>query len=341
VTAGIHEPRTAVLVMAYGGPDCLEAVGPFMCELIGREPVGPMLERIQSRYAQIGGKSPLPEIAADMAMALESRLASDGLVIPVRVGFRYTPPKIGDTLGEFYDADIRHVIAVSLSPFESKATNTAYMCAVEEALPGLPGLAVTYLPPLHTLDAFVELHAQELREATDRLDTDPGDVLTVFTAHSLPVEDLQNPELYASGLRVVAREIAARLDMPSAAEFTDSARLPGIASFGAPDSGRPWLLAYQSKGQRPGEWLGPDIEDVMSVAAESGFAALVVSPIGFATEHMETRYDLDIVEADRARELGITFDRGVAPNDAPELIAQIARSIAEVVSRRSADTGER
>lgn len=332
MTASVGESRTAVIVMAYGGPDCLEAVGPFMRELIGREPVGPMLERIQSRYAQIGGKSPLPEIAADMAAALGARLEADGTTLPVRVGFRYTPPKIGDVLRDFYADGIRHVVAVSLSPFESKATNTAYMCAIDEALPGLPGLSITHIPPLHELDAFVEFHAGELRDALDRLETDSGNVLTVFTAHSLPVEDLESPELYASRLRSVAGDIASRLGMASAVEFTDSARLPGIASFGAPDSGQPWLLAYQSKGQRPGEWLGPDIEDVMNVAAEVGFAAIAVSPIGFATEHMETRYDLDIVEANRARDLAIAFDRGVAPNDARELIAHIARAVADAAA---------
>ncbi len=329
MTQGFDRASTAVLVMAYGGPDCLDAVGPFMCDLTGREPGPEMLERIQARYAAIGGKSPLPEIADGFAAALESRLAEDGFAVPVVTGFRYAPPKIGDVLALLYESGVRTVVGVSLSPFESKSTSTAYEGAVEEALAGLPGMRVVHTPALGGLAAFAQLHLSALDAALYRVGSPQSRTLVAFTAHSLPVADLETPELYASGLHRVAGEIARGLGMEPGADFSASERLPGIATFGAPDSHRPWVLAYQSKGQRPGEWLGPDIADVMNAAVTSGFEAIAVSPIGFATEHMETRYDLDVVEAARAAELGVEFVRSAAPNSAPELIAAVSSAVIE------------
>lgn len=318
----VPDSRTAVMVMAYGGPDCLEAVGPFMCELIGREIPDEMLARVQKRYELIGGKSPLPEIACEIAGALEAGLAAAGRPYPVVVGFRYTAPRIEDTLAELHDRGVRRVIAVSLSPFESKSTATAYESAARKAVDGLPDMDIVFAPPWHLLEPFVAFHAEQLGDALARIDSPPQKTLVVFTAHSLPVADLETPERYASGLRSVASSVAKRLGLPAGSPGS-SAELPGIEAFGALDSPRPWLLAYQSKGQRPGEWLGPDVSDVMQAAARAGFSAVVLSPIGFATEHMETLYDLDIVEAQRADALGLGFARGVAPNADPDLIAGV------------------
>lgn len=330
----IHDPdlrATAVLLMAYGGPDCLDAVGPFMCDLTGREPGPEMLARIQARYAAIGGKSPLPEIAHGFAAALEAKLAEVDLAVPVVVGFRYAPPKIGEVLEGLYEAGIRAVVGVSLSPFESKSTSTAYSGAVDEALDRLPGMRVVYAPAFATLPEFAALHERSLRSALDSLDA-PGDrILTAFTAHSLPVADLETPERYVAGLREVSSTIALEVGFAPGADFSASERLPGIAAFGAPDSARPWVLAYQSKGQRAGDWIGPDIADVMEIAAREGFEGIAVSPIGFATEHMETRYDLDVVETERASRLGLQFARGAAPNSAPELVDAVAASVLRAI----------
>ena len=145
------------------------------------------------------------------------------------------------------------------------------------------------------------------------------------------IRRLERATHLASGLRSVASDIASRLGFEAGDDFSASRRLPGIASFGAPDADRAWMLAYQSKGQRPGEWLGPDIAEVMDRAATQGFSAVVVCPIGFATEHMETRYDLDVVEARRAEDLGIRFARGQAPNDHPLLVEAAASAVGELL----------
>jgi len=334
VTEAFDCGSSAVLLMAYGGPDCLEAVGPFMCDLTGREPGPEMLARVQARYASIGGKSPLPEIAQGFAGALEASLARGGCSVPVAVGFKYTHPKIGDVLAGLHERGIRSVVGVSLSPFESKSTSTAYEGAVSEALPGLPGMRVEYAPALGELPEFAAAHAVALAEALGRVRASRSETLVVFTAHSLPVADLETPERYITGLRRVASHLAEEAGWSRGTDFAASELLGDIASFGALEGDSPWMLAYQSKGMRPGEWLGPDLADVMAAAAAAGIKAVVVSPIGFATEHMETRYDLDVVEADRASGLGIEFARGAAPNSHPALVGAVSSAVVRAMGHR-------
>lgn len=323
-----------VLVMAYGGPDCLDAVGPFMECLIGRPSSADVIARVTSRYAAIGGCSPLPAITDDFVTSIALELGHRGAAIPVVAGFKYTEPSIGTALNGMYARGVRHVAAVSLSPFESNSTSTAYQAAVSDALADMPDMHVDFIEAIGDMPVFVELHREALSSALERVsDVDAHEILTVFTAHSLPESDLETPERYVSGLRRVSGEIAADLGFEDGADFSASPRLPGIASYGSPDAARPWILAYQSKGMRPGAWLGPDLEDVMTLAVECGFRAIVVSPIGFATEHMETAYDLDIVEAGHARELGIEFERGQAPNDEPRLVSALSSAVLKVADR--------
>ncbi len=327
-----------VLVMAYGGPDCLDAVGPFVENLIGRPSSLDVIERVKSRYTAIGGCSPLPAITGGFVSSIALELDRLGMPLPVVAGFKYTEPSIGSVLRGMYARGVRKVIAVSLSPFQSKATSTAYASAVNEAIEDMSEMNVQYVEAIGDMSIFVELHRESLSSASERVaDIDAHEVLTVFTAHSLPVSDLEAPELYVSGLRRVADEIAADLGYEAGADFSSCQRLPGIESFGSPDAAEPWMLAYQSKGMRPGAWLGPELEDVMALAAEHGFRAIVVSPIGFATEHMETAYDLDIVETGHAHELGIGFERGLAPNDDPRLVAAISSAILGILDRSTSE----
>ena len=107
--------------------------------------------------------------------------------------------------------------------------------------------------------------------------------------------------------------------------------LAGVDAFGGRNGDAPWLLAFQSKGRRGGAWLGPDLDDVIDAAGAAGYRALVVLPIGFALDHMETLYDLDVSSAERARDAGLLFARALAPNDAAPMIDALAASVRDAV----------
>ncbi len=138
-------PRTGVLITGFGGPDSLDAVAPFMCNLMGRDPSDELVERVCRRYLAIGGSSPLAEIAGSIAVKLSEELSDDDETWPIEVGMRYWHPFIEDGLGRLKEVGCDRVVAVSLSPFESKVATEAYREAIAEASESL-GIEVIEAP---------------------------------------------------------------------------------------------------------------------------------------------------------------------------------------------------
>lgn len=321
--------KTGVLIAGFGGPDCLDAVGPFMCNLMGREPSEQLLEQVKTRYLAIGGSSPLGEIAAGIAAALSDELKDQGEPMPVVVGMCYWRPYIDDALAALKNGGVSRVIVVSLSPFESKVAQQAYRDIINETAERLGGLEIVEAPLVSELTAFTDYMATSTAAALTDLDPVEGAVI-VFTAHSLPEEDLEEDDPYVAGLRRVADTVAERLGLGAGAEGQSSDVLGGLPVYGSPGPDRPWFLVYQSKGRKPGTWLGPDLDDFIEACATSGVPSIVVSPIGFLTDHMETLYDLDIVAADKALTSGVEFMRAPVPNDEPSLIKAIAEAVLDL-----------
>ncbi len=309
---------SGVLLTAFGGPDCLEAVGPFMCNLMGREPSDEVLERARRKYMTIGGASPLVPIAESIAQALEVALVSTGPV-PVAVGMRYSEPSIPRAMHSLAARGVTRFVTLSLSPFEFRVSSGAYREAVAEAGRDLPGVEVVEAPMLHDAEGFRVFLTEACGEAIRELG-EQAKPLVVFTAHSLPEGELEVDDPYVRELRRVADEVARGAGLGKAGEIADDGRLPGVATFGNLGGVRPWVFAYQSKGARPGAWLGPDIGEVADAAAQAGYSGMAVCPLGFVTDHMETLYDLDVVVADAVFSADMDFARAAVPNDAPILI---------------------
>lgn len=323
---------TAVMLVGFGGPDCIDSVRPFMCNLMGCEPSDELVIRVERRYLTIGGASPLPAIARQMAQALEAKLIEGGHKVPVVLGMRYWPPLIGDTLRGLHHHGFRKVIVVFLSPFESRVSTGAYRQAFDEVLPELEGMELVEAPPLHTLSGFGGLLVGGTAEAlTEVKDHQPA--LLIFTAHSLPVTDLDDDDRYVPALRETVDRIVAILQVEKGAVLDGSdERLAGIEAYGSLEDPQPWVFAYQSKGNRPCEWLGPDVDDVVDAAVAGGFKSIVVAPVGFATDHMETLYDLDVVLAGRVFDAELEFARAAVPNADELLVESIADAIAPLIS---------
>lgn len=322
--------RTGVLLLGFGGPDSLEAVGPFMCNLMGREPSEELVARVCLRYLTIGGSSPLAGIAAEIATGIESRLSEAGHDVPVRVGMRYWNPYIKDSLAALKDLGCQRVITVSLSPFESKVTSGAYRQAIAEAVESLGGIEIIEAPLLSEMPEFVTFLASATAVAISDIEPNDGAVV-VFTAHSLPESDLLESDPYVAGLERVANAVAAALGMGDGVHGAGGAILPGIEAFGSTLAPRAWFLAFQSKGERPGAWLGPDIDAVIDAASGSGVSALVVCPIGFMTDHMETLYDLDVVAAGRVLDEDLEWARARVPNDDADVLDGLSRVVSELL----------
>jgi protoporphyrin/coproporphyrin ferrochelatase len=322
--------RTGVLLLGFGGPDSIESVEPFMCNLMGRVPSPELVQRICGNYDRIGGKSPLVDIATDIAEGLRAHLAEYGRDVPVRVGMRYWHPYITDSMRELAGAGCERIVTVSLSPFESEVASGAYRVAIEEALESLPGVDVVEAPLASELPAFADFMAESTLVALSGLADDDG-ALVAFTAHSLPEADLVENDPYVGGLEAIAQGVASRLGWSVGAEGAGQPLLAGFSAFGSVEGPQPWLMVYQSKGARPGAWLEPSLEDLIGVAAAAGVKSLVVTPIGFMTDHMETLFDLDIVAATKAAQAGLAFVRAPVPNDDELVVAALAEAVAKLV----------
>ena len=304
---------TGVLLTAFGGPDSLESVGPFMARFMGREPSAQAVAVAQDKYRAIGGASPLPATALAIAASLQRHLADLGHAVPVRAGMRYWEPSIDSAVAELAAAGARRIVMVSLSAFESKVTCESYRTAAHQAAGTIEYVDVCEAPTLHLAPQYRDFFGHACAHALDSIRA--RHPLVVMTAHSLPLADVSDDDPYVRGLREVADAVAAIAGLAPGADVAGDERLPGIDAFGSLEGPVAWVQGYQSRGARPGGWLGPDLEDVMEVAAHSGYDSVVVVPIGFAIDHMETLWDLDVAAAERAVALGLGFVRTAVPND--------------------------
>jgi ferrochelatase len=322
--------RTGVLLLGFGGPESIDSVRPFMCNLMDREPSDELVETVCRRYLAIGGGSPLPEIAQSIAEGLEERLGQKGKPAPVRVGMRYWHPFIADAVAELMELGCDRIVTYSLSPFESKAASGAYREAIEAVVAEHGHLEIVEAPLLSTNEEFADYFAGSTAVAIEDLEPNDG-AIVVFTAHSLPLADLVDNDPYVLGLEDVAQQIAEKLGMARGHPDAGTSKLGGFSALGTTEHPRAWFLAYQSKGARQGGWLGPQLDDLIPAVAASNYNAIVVVPIGFTTDHMETLYDLDIVAAGAALDADVEFMRAKVPNDDPRILDAITEVVAPLI----------
>lgn len=291
-----------VALLAFGGPADLEHIPDFLSRMTGREPTPETLEFVRGRYATIGGTSPLPEMTARQARALQARLVQE-LAFPLRVrhGFLYTEPSVADCLSEL---DGHEVVALPLSPFGSRLTFDKYREALDAA-------NAEYVPILRDWFAgvgFVKAVSRRIAEALDGCDANEWAVL--FTAHNIPLENVLEGDPYVDQLQQTIAQLVA-LTMPG-----------------------DWRLAFQSKGRGGGQWLEPETEDAVRMLAADGWEKLLVVPVGFVSDNIETRYDLDIELRQFAEGLGMEYRRSQAPNDSPYFIEALGDVVIEHLAHR-------
>lgn len=307
-------PSYAVLLMAYGGPDSLEDVEPYLLDVRGGRPTPPALvEEIRHRYATIGGRSPLLEITRAQARALEERLSLDGgAKSRVYVGMRHWQPRIAEAVERMVRDGARRVVAICMAPHYSRMSTGAYFARLREAADGVGvPLEVAGVESWHDNAWLVRALAQRVADALDRFPAEDRDrVQVVFSAHSLPTRVVADGDPYDSQLRETARLVAARVGL-------------------VPDR---WQFCYQSAGASSVPWLGPPIEEVVLELARSGRRQILVAPVGFVSDHVEILYDLDVGAKSLASDHGARLERTESLNTSPTFV----EALADVVRERAA-----
>lgn len=297
----------AVLMMAYGGPSSLDDIEPYLLDVMGgRAPSATTIADVREHYARIGGRSPLLDITRAQASALQDALNANATTSCWRVfvGMRHWRPYIKDAVAEIAQSGIRNVIALCMTPHYSPLSVGAYFARLHEAQAALHAdLAVTQVNNWHTQPLLIEAIAAGITAARDRFPTATRQqVVVLFTGHSLPATP---GDPYASQLSETAELVASLLGLEAES----------------------WRLCYQSTGRRSGAWLGPSVEDVIVQLAGTGRKHLIVAPIGFVADHVETLYDIDIECHDLAAAHGAHLERSASLNTSPTFISALANIV--------------
>ncbi|WP_374100719.1 ferrochelatase [Naasia sp. SYSU D00057] len=301
----------AILLASFGGPEGQDDVIPFLRNVTrGRGIPDERLEEVAHHYRAFGGVSPINDQNRELKAAIEAELERRGIDLPVLWGNRNWDPYLRDTLREAADAGHRKLLAIATSAYSSYSSCRQYREDIALALDetGLAGtLEVDKVRQFFDHPGFVEPFIEGVRDGIAQLEEAlPGiDVATeahvLFATHSIPTED-------------------ARRSGPTERGFGEggayAAQHLAVAEVVMAESGRglPWDLVYQSRSGPPSQpWLEPDINDRIEELAEAGVRAVVIVPLGFVSDHMEVKWDLDTEALETAGEHGVLAVRVPTP----------------------------
>jgi ferrochelatase len=309
--------KTAVLLLQMGGPDSLAAVEPFLYNLfsdrdiikIGPAFLQPFIARMivkrrapksAANYRDIGGKSPLRELTEQQAAELEKLLGTDFRCF---VAMRYWKPFTDEALAAIRMEGIGRIVALSLYPHYSRATSGSSFNELEKCLsrsklrPELSYIRQFYNHPLY-IQALVEKIELGLSGFADR-----SKVQLFFSAHSLPQSFITDGDPYLDHIQETVRLVMERFE--------------GVAHH----------LAFQSRAG-PVKWLEPSTGDKLKDLAALGHREVLMVPLSFVSDHIETLHEIDIEYREEAHKLGITdFRRMESLNSSSTFI----RCLAELV----------
>jgi ferrochelatase len=284
--------KSAVVLMAYGSPERLSDVPAYYADIRGGRPIAPEhLADLVERYRRLGieDSSPLNAITEETRAALEAELG-----LPVFTGMKHWTPRIAEAAETALASGAGEIVGLVLAPHYSALSIAGYREQLERALAGRAELR--FVESWHDEPGFVELLADRVRGA---------DAHVVFTAHSLPARILASGDPYRDQLLETSRLVAE------------------AAGLGA------WSFSFQSESPTGEPWLGPDILDHLQALRRQGVERVLICPVGFVSDHLEIRWDLDVEAQEKAAELGIRLERIEMPNADPAFV----RTLAGIVKR--------
>jgi ferrochelatase len=296
----------ALLLLSFGGPEAPEDVLPFLENVVrGRGVPRERLLEVAEHYSHFGGVSPINEQNRALLAAIRAELD-----LPVYWGNRNWHPLVEDTVATMRADGVRRALVFVTSAYTSYSGCRQYQddlararSAVGEGAPELDKLRHYFNHP-----GFIEPAADGVRAAL----VGRPDARLVFTAHSIPLsmEASSGPRghLYTAQLREASRLVA------------EAVRGPG-AEFD---------VVWQSRSGPPSvPWLEPDVNDHLAALAAAGTGAVVVSPIGFVSDHMEVLFDLDVEAREAAAAAGIGFARAQTAGTHPAFVSMLRELVQE------------
>jgi ferrochelatase len=306
-----------VVALNFGGPDSLAAVQPFLRNLFAdpdviqlgwARPVQPLLARFIARrraafsraaYAQIGGRSPIRDESSAQVQAVVRDMAAAGVLARPYLAMSYWHPFPAETAAVMRADGITQALLLPLHPQRSRTTSGSAFRTVEAAL---AGIATARIDGYATAPGYIEALCDRITDALGQLpEMERATAPVLFSAHGLPVDYIRRGDPYLDDIRATVAAVTRRLGLQDRSQ-----------------------LAFQSRvGRR--RWLAPSTEEALDALAAAGHRAVVVVPVSFTGEHLETLQEIDILYRERAAARGIvSFARARAVGYHPAFIAGLA-----------------
>jgi ferrochelatase len=339
-----------VILLNLGGPDSLQAVRPFLYNLFSDRQIirlGPAFMQIplawlistlrskktETMYRQIGGKSPIFEITSAQAKELEAALnreSTSPLTYKVYIGMRYWRPYTEEVVAQISRDGIRKIVGLSLYPQYSVTTSGSSLSHLKKASSGY-NMEVVTVDSWHNHPLYIKALADVIKKGLNSFDGESnppsppfsqggqkgitgsaGDVSVLFSAHSLPQKIIDQGDPYVDQTLETIREVE---------------KLIAIR----------WHLSFQSKSG-PVKWLEPSTDDKLEELARDGAKNVLIVPISFVSDHIETLYEIDILYKNLARKLNINLKRTESLNTHPLFIEALRDIVLKSLNPKSADS---
>jgi ferrochelatase len=290
----VNDGKTGVILLNMGGPDRLDDVEPFLFNLFSDRDIiklgPPFLQKFiagiisrrrapksRSIYNRIGGSSPLKKITSQQAMALSDALSVHGNFI-VSFAMRYWPPFAESALQEMKGENVSKLVVLPLYPHFSKATTGSSIKHLQASLTRIcPDVPVNIIESWPTQPLYVQAVAENIIRGLK--DFNGARTAVVYSAHSLPVSFIAEGDPYVEHIRQSIEAIE------------------GI-------TGIPGHLCYQSRSG-PVEWLSPSTEEMIDKLAADGCRHILMVPLSFVSDHVETLYEIGMHYRELAGNKGI------------------------------------
>jgi ferrochelatase len=291
-----------VLLLAHGAPDRLEDIPAFLLNVRGgRKLPDAAVNEIVRRYSVIGG-SPLLRLTILQAEALAKLLGR-----PVYVGMRNWKPFIAQAVLKIKAEGVQRIVALCLAPQNSGTSIGLYKKFLFEDVERFAlDLQVEFIESWQNHPGLVEAFREKVATALAQAQAEAGSpVPVIFTAHSVPERTIQGGDPYLRQVRETAALVAKAL---------------GLEDFS---------VAFQSQGMTSEPWLGPTVESLIDHLASCGQRHVLLAPVGFACDHIETLYDIDVAFREYGKAKGVTVHRSASLNDSPRFIQALAAIVTE------------
>jgi len=298
---GHKQEKIGIVLLNLGGPDSLDAVEPFLYNLfvdpdiidfpgsfLVRKPLARLISskrhpRIQEQYKQIGGKSPLKDFTLGQAALLEEKL-NEKIPTRVFVAMRYWHPFTEEVLDALERENITKVILLPLYPQYSKATTLSSVKEWEKQLKmrGNTNIEWSLIENYYDFPPYIEACVERINQGLEKFPTEKRDAVDIlFSAHGTPLKLVREGDPYSEHIGETVKAVRRQGDWKNLHH-----------------------LCFQSK-VGPLKWLTPSTPDTIKKLAENGSKQMLVVPIAFASDHLETLYEVGIEFRHLAKEAGV------------------------------------